>query len=105
MAKCSTMLTDISHSIGSNDIGSASTGSSTGSSSSDKDVNFEHWQQSGLPLPLIAACAACQKGVKRSHLVDAHMDGALLLELYSRDGVGTMFSTDFYEVRHMATIA
>ena len=25
------------------------------------------------------------------------MDGGLLLELYSRDGVGTMISTDFYE--------
>ena len=53
---------------------------------------------SGLPLPLIAACVACQRGVKRAHLVDARMDGALLLELYSRDGVGTMLSADFYEV-------
>ena len=25
------------------------------------------------------------------------MDGGLILELYSRDGVGTMISTDFYE--------
>lgn len=25
------------------------------------------------------------------------MDGGLLLELYSRDGVGCMISTDFYE--------
>ena len=37
------------------------------------------------------------KGVKRAHLVDAHMEGGLILELYSRDGVGTMISTDFYE--------
>ena len=29
--------------------------------------------------------------------VDARVDGGLLLELYSRDGVGTMISTDFYE--------
>ncbi|KAL0031769.1 hypothetical protein WJX79_006380 [Trebouxia sp. C0005] len=36
-------------------------------------------------------------GVKRAHLVDARQDGGLLLELYSRDGVGTMISTDFYE--------
>ncbi|DBA99769.1 TPA: hypothetical protein ACH3X3_012313 [Trebouxia sp. C0006] len=60
-------------------------------------IDFEKWYVSGLPLPLIAACAACQKGVKRAHLVDARMDGALLLELYSRDGVGTMLSADFYE--------
>ena len=61
-------------------------------------VDSEKKYMSGLPLPLIAACAACQKGVKRAHLVDARLDGALLLELYSRDGVGTMLSADFYEV-------
>jgi hypothetical protein len=33
----------------------------------------------------------------RAHLVDARLDGGMLLELYSRDGVGTMISTDFYE--------
>ena len=33
--------------------------------------------------------------------MDARVDGGLLLELYSRDGVGTMISTDFYEgIRH-----
>ena len=69
-------------------------------------IDFEKWYVSGLPLPLIAACAACQKGVKRAHLVDARMDGALLLELYSRDGVGTMLSPDFYEVAlHTAAAA
>ncbi|PNG66840.1 Amino-acid acetyltransferase, partial [Tetrabaena socialis] len=31
------------------------------------------------------------------HLLDARIDGGLLLELYSRDGVGTMISADFYE--------
>lgn len=35
--------------------------------------------------------------MKRAHLVDARLDGGMLLELYSRDGVGTMISTDFYE--------
>ena len=47
----------------------------------------------------MAACAACDGGVKRTHLVDATTDGALLLELYSRDGVGAMISADFYEAR------
>lgn len=68
------------------------------SSTGGGDIDFEKWYVSGLPLPLIAACTACQRGVKRAHLVDARMDGALLLELYSRDGVGTMLSADFYEV-------
>ena len=62
------------------------------------DIDFDKWQSTGIPLPLIAACAACQNGVKRAHLVDAQMDGSLLLELYSRDGVGVMLSADFYEV-------
>jgi hypothetical protein len=41
--------------------------------------------------------SAAVAGVKRAHLVDARLDGGMLLELYSRDGVGTMISTDFYE--------
>jgi hypothetical protein len=46
----------------------------------------------------VSACVvACARGVKRAHLVDARIDGGLLLELYSRDGIGTMISTDFYE--------
>ena len=35
--------------------------------------------------------------MSRGHLVDARIDGGLLLELYTRDGIGTMISTDFYE--------
>ena len=45
----------------------------------------------------MACYEACRGGVKRAHLVDARLDGGILLELYSRDGVGTMISTDFYE--------
>ena len=39
------------------------------------------------------------KGVLLGGQVDARVDGGLLLELYTRDGVGdaTMISTDFYE--------
>jgi amino-acid N-acetyltransferase len=33
---------------------------------------------------------ACDNGVKRAHLISRHLDGALLLELFTRDGVGTM---------------
>ena len=54
---------------------------------------------SKIPPALIAAYEACRRGVTRSHLVDARLDGGLLLELYSRDGVpgSTMISADFYE--------
>jgi hypothetical protein len=52
-----------------------------------------------IPIGLLASVVACKNGVKRAHLVDARVDGGLILELYSRDGIGTMISTDFYEVR------
>jgi len=63
----------------------------------DAELDFDRWYELGLPLPLLAACMVCRSGVKRSHLIDARVDGSLLLELYSRDGVGVMISTDFYE--------
>ncbi len=39
---------------------------------------------------LPCAVKACDNGVKRAHLISRHLDGALLLELFTRDGVGTM---------------
>ena len=60
-------------------------------------LDADTWQRSRVPPALVAAVAATARGVKRSHLVDARVDGGLLLELYSRDGVGTMVSADFYE--------
>jgi amino-acid N-acetyltransferase len=41
-------------------------------------------------LYLPAVIRACNNGVKRGHLVSRHLDGALPLELFTRDGVGTM---------------
>ena len=42
---------------------------------------------------LPCAVRACDNGVKRAHLLSRHTDGALLLELFTRDGVGTMVSS------------
>lgn len=61
------------------------------------DLDFDRWYELGLPMPLVACCMACRAGVKRAHLVDGRMDGSLVLELYSRDGVGVMISGDFFE--------
>ncbi len=53
-------------------------------------------ESAGAKLPadvrhyLPCAVRACDNGVKRSHLISRHLDGALLLELFTRDGVGTM---------------
>ena len=42
--------------------------------------------------------------VRRAHLVDASVDGGLLLELYSREGApnAAMISSDFYQVPNSA---
>ena len=50
------------------------------------------------------AARACHNGVSRAHMISREIDGALLLELYSRDGVGTLISGDNYEGLRTATI-
>ena len=43
----------------------------------------------------------CRHGVRRVHLVPRRIDGALLQELFTRDGIGTLISADRYEgIRH-----
>ncbi|HIP80926.1 MAG TPA: amino-acid N-acetyltransferase, partial [Leucothrix mucor] len=44
------------------------------------------------------------KGVERVHLISAASEGGLLLELYTRDGVGTMFNSSLYEDIRQATL-
>jgi amino-acid N-acetyltransferase len=46
---------------------------------------------------LPAAIDACRRGVARAHLVSRHVDGALLLELFTHHGIGTMISRDSLE--------
>lgn len=51
-----------------------------------------------------SAIHACRHGVHRAHLVDWHIDGGLLLELFTRDGIGTLITDDMYEGLRAATI-
>ncbi|OQW94017.1 MAG: amino-acid N-acetyltransferase [Beggiatoa sp. IS2] len=53
---------------------------------------------------LTNAVKACQNGVHRVHLVTRHVEGSLLLELFSRDGIGTLISTDEFDPIRKATI-
>lgn len=47
------------------------------------------------------AAQACRDGVRRVHLLSRKIDGALLLELYTRDGIGTLVTAENYEgLRH-----
>jgi|SRR5690554_2997442 len=53
---------------------------------------------------LNAAVKACEAGVPRVHLLDRSIDGALLQELFSRDGAGTLISATSFETIRRATI-
>ena len=55
-------------------------------------------------LYLPAAVRACNNGVKRAHLISRRLDGALLLELFTRDGVGTMVASTALAHLRSATI-
>jgi amino-acid N-acetyltransferase len=50
----------------------------------DTDVSFY--------LP--SAVRVCERGVKRAHLISGHTDDALLLELFTHKGVGTLVTPD-----------
>lgn len=53
---------------------------------------------------LNAAIQSCERGVERVHLVNRHQDGALLLELFTRDGSGTLISSAAFETLRPATL-
>jgi amino-acid N-acetyltransferase len=53
---------------------------------------------------LKAACDACVKGVRRAHIISYVKDGALLEELFTRDGAGTLVSSDHYEQIRQARV-
>ena len=50
-----------------------------------------------MKLYLPHAVSACKKGVAKVHLVSAGVDGALLMELFSHEGVGTMVTRQSVE--------
>ena len=53
---------------------------------------------------LQSAVTACRQGVRRAHILDRRINGALLLELFTRDGIGTMVTSDLYEGTRRAVI-
>jgi amino-acid N-acetyltransferase len=57
-----------------------------------------------LTQHLEAAVSACRSGVKRVHLIDRRHDGALLKELFTRDGIGTLITAEPYEETRTARI-
>jgi amino-acid N-acetyltransferase len=54
-------------------------------------------QLSSLLRELRLALSACRAGIDRVHLIDGREEGAVLKELFSNLGIGTMVYTDEYE--------
>ncbi|GLJ29217.1 hypothetical protein SUGI_0576280 [Cryptomeria japonica] len=58
----------------------------------------------GYLSELAAAVFVCRGGVQRVHLLDGTVGGAVLLELFKRDGMGTMVASDMYEGTRTARV-
>lgn len=72
-------------------------------------LEAEQLVQAGQQSPeisgyLAAACRACHAGIARAHLVSYQEDGALITELYTRDGSGTLITVKSYEQLRQAGI-
>ena len=61
-------------------------------------------EASGTLRFLRAAIAACKAGITRSHLISYYQEGALLKELFTRDGSGSQIVKESYERIRTATI-
>jgi amino-acid N-acetyltransferase len=53
---------------------------------------------------LHSAVNLCLNGIQRVHILNRKTDGALLQELFTRDGIGTLISADAYEGTRQASI-
>ena len=73
-----------------------------------RDVETILKRSKRLPEDLIqhlrAAISACRSGVKRVHLINRQLEGVLLKELFTRDGVGTLITAEPYEKTRTALI-
>ena len=63
-------------------------------------VNFSDDVNYYLP----AAVRACEQGVARAHLISRHIDGAIIQELFTLEGIGTMVTELSLETMRQANI-
>lgn len=75
-------------------------------SSHQLDLHIAKYQDSNpeIALYLNNAKTASMKGVNRAHILSYAYDGALIEELFTRDGIGTMITDAHYEEVRMANI-
>jgi amino-acid N-acetyltransferase len=71
---------------------------------SDAREKLQQHDDAGLSTNFEVALTACQSGISRCHLVSYTEDGALIQELFTRDGCGTMVVQDSYELSRPADI-
>jgi amino-acid N-acetyltransferase len=62
-------------------------------------------QTEDIRLFLPCAIRAVREGVKRAHLISRHVDGALLMELFTHHGIGTMIVLESPDKLRDATLA
>ena len=53
---------------------------------------------------LRSAVTVCKAGVPRTHLINRHIDGGILLELFTRDGIGLLITAESFEDTRQASI-
>lgn len=68
-------------------------------------LQYYHDLPHTISLPLKAAIQSCQAGIDRVHLINRTINGALLLELFTRDGAGTLISSTSFEGLRPATLS
>ncbi len=59
-------------------------------SQAQAELTSNHELPDDISLFLPCAIRACEAGVARAHLISHHIDGAVLQELFSDEGIGTM---------------
>lgn len=67
---------------------------------SDEPIHFSEDVNFYLP----AAVRACEQGVSRTHLISRHIDGAIIQELFTHNGIGTMITELPLETLRQANI-
>lgn len=72
----------------------------------DAQTLFDSAEKAGTSAAhyLPFAIKACRGGAARVHLIDRNVDGSMLLELFTHEGVGSMISQDPLEQLREATI-
>jgi amino-acid N-acetyltransferase len=64
----------------------------------------EHYIDETPSTALALGIKACEAGVKRIHYIDQSVDGGVLQELFTRDGIGTLLSGTPFDTIQQATI-